>query len=56
MAAVPVIVCVPVVAIDAVVSVPLTLMVPFTSISVAVRSISSVAPIDNTVALEPCMN
>ena len=49
----PVTVCVPVVVIAAVVSVPLTLIVPLTSISVAVKSISSVAPIDNTVALDP---
>ena len=38
------------------VATPLTLSVPFKSTAVAVRSISSVAPIDSTVALEPCIN
>ena len=33
-----------------------TSIVPFTSIAVAVRSISSVAPKLSTVALEPCIN
>ncbi len=36
--------------------VPLTSAVPLISIAVAVKSISSVAPIDNTVAEEPCIN
>ena len=35
---------------------PLISQVPLISIAVAVKSISSVAPIDNTVALEPCIN
>ena len=36
--------------------VPLISQVPLISIAVAVKSISSVAPIDNTVALDPCKN
>ena len=38
------------------VATPLTFSVPFKSTAVAVKSISSVAPIDNTVALDPCIN
>ena len=38
------------------VNAPLTSAVPLISIAVAVKSISSVAPIDITVALEPCTN
>ena len=36
--------------------VPLISQVTLMSIAVAVKSISSVAPIYNTVALEPCIN
>ena len=39
-----------------VVNAPLTSQVPLISIAVAVKSISLVAPNDNTVALEPCIN
>ena len=46
----------PTVASADIVTSPLILAVPFMSIVVAVRSISSVAPSDNTVALEPCIN
>ena len=38
------------------VATPETFNVPFKSTAVAVKSISSVAPIDNTVALDPCIN
>ena len=42
--------------VEPVVNAPLTSAVPLISIAVAVKSISSVAPIDNTVALDPCTN